>query len=68
MSTVGHGAKRCPEPPKDSGAGGLDSGAGGFDAAPSVAAGDWETGANGSGDSSWAAAAPVAATTTVGGW
>lgn len=66
--TVGHGAKRCPEPPKDEAAGeGFDSGAGGFDAAAPVAGGDWEMGANGGGDSPWAAA-PAAATATVGGW
>lgn len=63
---VGHGAKRCPDPPKEEAAnGGFDSGAGGdfgnggFDAAPSGVEGGWGA------ESAWAAAP---ATTTAGGW
>ena len=70
---MGHGAKRCPEPPKDEGAGGgLDSATGGgfndgFDAGHSGGEA-WETGGGANNEASWAAAPVETTAIQVGGW
>ena len=75
FSSVGHGAKRCKEPPKEEAAGdGFDSATGGggfdnggFDAAPSGGEA-WNTGTDAGGDSTWATTPATATAGGGGGW
>ena len=59
---MGHGAKRCPEAPKDEG--GLNDG---LDAAPSGGEA-WEIGAGANDEASWAAAPVETTAIQAGGW